>query len=104
MSVSRIQPASVMAGGASLAGTCLTQTTIFILASRPRHLGNQAVILSEAKNLSRSAPRTEGFFASLRMTKREAQKTRRLCRARGSAASPALEQQGGVGPAKAERI
>src|SRR5579871_373905 len=30
MSVSRIQPASVIDSGASLAGTCLTQTTIFI--------------------------------------------------------------------------
>src|SRR3984957_21009355 len=91
MSVSRIQLASVIARGASLAGTCLMQTTIFIRTSR-RSTGTLACAIFST-------------FRRLWRNRRSAKLHRQECLCYPNLAGiPALEQQRGVGAAKAEGV
>src|ERR1700688_3358470 len=99
MSVSRIQLASVMARGASLAGTCLMQTTIFIRTSRLSARGATYVSTSFV------APAFTRAFSGQAHARLKAGATGIRTESQLRLAGiPALEQQRGVGPAKAEGV
>src|ERR1700692_2439224 len=100
MSVSRIQLASVIASGASLAGTCLMQTTIFIQTSRVRACVAKEISIGFVSTAFR---RASGIQANA-LLKAGSTKTKPRFQTRGLAGIPALEQQRGVRASEAEGI